>query len=212
MMGRLPFGYFLDKEKLSIEIDPKKELIINKIFQLYIDKRLSMLDVAGQLTNDCVPTPSIMAERKDASSHWNSNSVREILTNESYTGIPTLYNQYKYKWNNNNKIYKSDEKKEKDEWITISLPKIIDKNKFDIAQARILHNKAIPKKKHRGFEDKFMADHFLRCGHCKAKMSKQTSGAKNFIYYACPWRPASEKQLIVKRQKSCPHYFRLRQG
>lgn len=203
MMGRLPFGYLFNKETLTIEIDPKKEAIVNNIYKLYLDNRLSMLDIAGHLTNDCIPTPSIMAGRKDASSHWNTNSVREILTNESYTGIPTLYNQYKYKWNNKNKIYKSDEKKDEDEWITINLPKIIDKNQFDIVQARILHNKAIPKKKHRGYENKFMADNFLRCGHCKAKMSKQTTGSRNFIYYACPWRRASEKQLIVKNQKKC---------
>lgn len=202
-MGRLPFGYFFNKETLTIEIDIQKEKIINKIYQLYIDNRLSMIDVAGRLTSDNVPTPSALAERKDASSHWNTNSVREILTNESYTGAPTSYNQYKYKWNKDNKIYKSEERKDKDEWITINLPKIIDKNQFDIAQAKILHNKVIPKKKHRGFENKFMAENFLRCGHCKAKMSKQTTGSKNFIYYTCPWKRASEKQLIVKNKNKC---------
>ena len=38
---------------------------------------------------------------------------------------------------------------------------------------------------------------------CKAKMSKQSTGTRKYIYYACPWRRANEKQLKVKNQERC---------
>lgn len=203
IMGNLPFGYYQNKENNKIEIDQEKVKIIQKIYHLYLDNRLSMLDVAGKLTDDRIPTPSMLIRRKDASSSWNMNSVREILINQAYTGVSINYNQYKYKWSDNNKIYKSNEKKEKDEWVTYQFPKIIEKEVFEQVQARINHNKAIPKKNHKGCEDKFLADKFLRCGHCKAKISKQTTGTRKFIYYTCPWRRASTKQLKVKNQAKC---------
>lgn len=203
IMGKLPFGYYFDKKSSTVKIDSQKEQIIKRIYQLYLDNRLSMLDIAGQLTDEGVPTPSKLSGRKDASSHWNSNSVREILKNHTYTGGKTKYNQYKYKSNKNNKVIKTKEFKDKAEWVEIEFDKIIDEKLFNQVQARIKHNKAVPKKKHRGYEEKFLADRFLRCGHCKAKISKQTTGARNFIYYACPWRRASEKQLKVKNQRRC---------
>lgn len=127
----------------------------------------------------------------------------EILSNESYTGIPVRYNQFKYKWNDKNQIYKSKEKKNEEEWITISLPVIIDKFKFEQAQSIIKYNKVIPKKKHKGYENKFIAENVLKCGYCKAKISKQTTGTKKFIYYACPWKRASKKRLFVKNKNRC---------
>lgn len=202
-MGRLPFGYNFNKNSQLIEIDDFKRAIVEKIYRYYIDKRMSMVDIANYLTNNCIPTPSTISKRKDASSTWNSTSVREILKNISYTGIKIDYNKYKYKWRDNNKIYKSKELKDEKEWISITLPKIIDIETFEHAQAIINSNKSIPKKKHKGYENKFIAENVLKCGHCHAKISKQTSGSRKFIYYTCPWRRASEKQLKAKNQHKC---------
>ena len=203
IMGRLPFGYNFNKLTSTIEIDTKKKEIIEKIFSLYIEKRLSMIDIASNLTDNKIQTPSEFSKRKDASSVWNANSVREILSNESYTGLPKNYNKFKYKWNDKNKLYKTEEKKDENEWISITLPQIIEKLRFEQAQSIIDHNKSKPKKKHKGLENKFIAENVLKCGHCSAKISKQTSGSRNFIYYTCPWRRASEKQLNVKQKKKC---------
>ena len=166
IMGKLPFGYNFNKATSSIEIDEQKKKIVQEIYSLYLDNRLSMLDVASRLTDDGILSPSALAGRKDASSHWNMNSVREILINESYTGIATNYNQYQYKWNKNNKSYKSKELKEETDWITFEFPQIIEKSRFDLVQAKIQHNKVTPKKKHCGYENKFLAENFLRCGNC----------------------------------------------
>ncbi|NCB43403.1 MAG: recombinase family protein [Clostridia bacterium] len=201
-MGRLPFGYNFNKESQSIEIDEFKKSIVEKIYSYYINKRMSMIDIANYLTNNGIPTPSTISKRKDASPKWNSTSVREILKNISYTGEKIEYNKYKYKWNEN-KIFKSNELKDKTEWISIILPKIIDKETFEHAQSIIDSNKTIPKKKHKGYENKFIAENVLKCGHCHAKISKQTSGSRKFIYYTCPWRRASQKQLNAKNQQKC---------
>ncbi|MBM9515189.1 recombinase family protein [Desulfogranum marinum] len=203
LMGHPPFGYYLDKTTFTIKINKQKSEIIHKIYNLYLNNRLSILDVAGKLTDDGVPTPSALLGRKDASSHWNVNTVREILRNEAYTGILIHYNQYKFKSNDKNRVLKTKEKKDKKDWVPVQFPKIIEKEQFDLVQAKIQHNKVIPKKKHSGLENKFMAENVLKCRHCGAKLYKQTTGARNFIYYACPWRRASAKQLKARNKEKC---------
>lgn len=203
MMGKLPFGYEFNKDTVRIEIVEKNSEVVKKIFSYYIDNRYSINDIAIILTKNCVPTPSKVQKRKDSSSSWNSTTVRDILKNESYTGVPKKYNQFKYKWTEGNKIYKSDEEKDESDWIVISLPAIIDSNTFQKAQSLTDHNKSKPKKQFYGYENKFIAENVLKCGHCHAKISKQTTGARNFIYYTCPWRRASKRQLELKNKNKC---------
>lgn len=203
MMGRLPFGYEFNKDKQKIEINEENCNIVKKIFSYYIDSRYSINDIALLFTKNYIQTPSEINKRRDSSSAWNSTTVRAILKNESYTGVPKKYNQFKYKWNDNNKIYKSDEEKDESEWITIQLPVIIDSNTFQKAQALTEHNKSKAKKQYYGYENKFIAENVLKCGHCHAKISKQTTGTRNFIYYTCPWRRASKRKLELKKQSKC---------
>jgi len=203
IMGKLPFGYEFNKSNLNIEVNEKNSMIVKEIFSYYINNRYSINDIAILLTKKCVPTPSEIQNRKDSSRLWNSTTVRDILKNEYYTGVPKKYNQFKYKWTEDNKIYKSEEMKDESDWITISLPIIIDKNTYDKAKFLTEFNKSKPKKQHYGYEDKFIAENVLRCGHCHAKISKQTTGSRNFIYYACPWRRASNRRLELKKQNRC---------
>lgn len=77
-MGKLPFGYYFNKDNKCIEIENNKKNIVEQIYKLYIDNRLSFMSVAERLTKDGIPTPSMLSNRKDASTRWNTNTVKKF--------------------------------------------------------------------------------------------------------------------------------------
>ncbi len=86
--GEPPLGYQIDeRNKYHLVIEPKGKEIVERIFKLALENN-SLDKIAKILTDDKVPIPSLMkkSKRKIITETWSSQTIKNILKNEIYTG------------------------------------------------------------------------------------------------------------------------------
>ena len=159
---RGPFGYdYIIKTKERegyYEVNPEKADTIKLIFNLYLELG-SICGVAKTLTNKGIKPPQSIV--------WRQSSLKRILTDESYIGT-TYYNKTQaIEGNRNIKKYRRlinsrKRKRDKSEWIPISIPSILNKETFIAVQKLI-------KKNHRANNQKYpylLSGGLVRCIEC----------------------------------------------
>jgi site-specific DNA recombinase len=80
-----PYGYTLENKKLY---PSKDEAIINtvrRIFNSYLNGK-GARTIARELQDENIPTPSMIAQKRNATSNWNDTTIYGILENEVYIG------------------------------------------------------------------------------------------------------------------------------
>lgn len=82
--GVPPYGYYLKDNKLYIRNDNTPS-IVRRIFKEYISG-IGFDAIATKLYNEGEPTPSMIANKSNASDKWHGSSIRLILQNEAYIG------------------------------------------------------------------------------------------------------------------------------
>jgi DNA invertase Pin-like site-specific DNA recombinase len=89
--GEPPFGYQIDpKNRYHFIIDLTNALLVKRIFSLFLSG-LTPLDIAIIFTNEGIPVPTILKQRKrkikpDFLEFWSEDTIRHILENEMYIG------------------------------------------------------------------------------------------------------------------------------
>jgi site-specific DNA recombinase len=180
IVGNLPpFGYNYTKKTVEKEgyftINKKEAEIVNLIFNLYIEFQ-SITRVQKELTLRGI-NPRKNREK------WCRSTIRTILRNGAYIGIG-YYNKYRSVETENGKKYRKKIKngrilRERDEWIPIKYPVIVDENEFKFAQ-EILSKKYKPFGKNKYF---YLLSGLIRCANCGSTFTGCESGG-NF-YYRC---------------------------
>lgn len=159
---RGPFGYdYIKKTKERegyYEVNPEKADTVKLIFNLYLELG-SICGVAKNLTNKGIKPPQGIA--------WRQSSLKRILTDESYIGT-TYYNKTQaIEGSRNIKKYRRlvnsrKRKRDKSEWIPITIPSILNKETFIAVQKLI-------KKNHRANNQKYpylLSGGLVRCIEC----------------------------------------------
>lgn len=159
---RGPFGYdYIKKTKERegyYEVNPEKADTVKLIFNLYLELG-SICGVAKTLTKKEIKPPQGIA--------WRQSSLKRILTDESYIGT-TYYNKTQaIEGNRNSKKYRKlvnsrKRKRDKSEWIPITIPSILNKETFIAVQKLI-------KKNHRANNQKYpylLSGGLVRCIEC----------------------------------------------
>lgn len=141
-----PYGYkYVKGDKTTnngqYEIVEKEAEVVKIIFDLFVNKRLSIRAIAKELTHRNIPPRQ--------GKHWRTSSLHRIIRNETYIGV-TYYNKHiAVELNNHkgNKYYRIKNTgrrlRPRDQWIPIILPdslKIIDKTTFALAQKQLERN------------------------------------------------------------------------
>jgi len=125
------------EKKGYYKINKKEAECVKEIFNLYLQKG-SILSVVRELNKKGIYKP-----RK--SNIWRVSTVHNMLHNKSYTGI-TYFNKTKSvepqkRIKENGRYLKrpktSNIKRNKDEWISIKIPAIINKNLFLLVQKKM---------------------------------------------------------------------------
>ena len=203
VMGSVPLGYVQNKEKNAIEIVAKAAEVYKKIVTYYLDENHSVKTIAAALETEGIPTPSGRGK-------WSGATVLAILKNETYKGEKILnkYVHEAYDGPSGQYYAKSKKKKMKpeNEWIKITFPPLISEDRWDQIQAKIEYRKRKPKKRHKNFEDHFLADGFLYCGECGGRIRKRIekrAGGKFKLEYSCYWKRASAKELAAHGRERC---------
>ena len=180
-----PFGYVVSNiNNNKLEIDYEASLVVKKIYNLYLNG-YGFTKIASYLNNHNVMCPSLYKYKKGCKLNivsnksrdeikWNSNAIKNILTNEVYIGslVQGKRTTVSYK---NKKIIK----KNKSKWINVknTHEAIIDEDVFKRVQLAII-NKAKPIKKS-GIIHIFSGKVF--CFKCKHIMRKKNSSKHEYL-------------------------------
>lgn len=182
--GRAPFGYRKDpKDKNHLIINPEQSIIVKRIFEMCLSGK-SPFKISKQLTIEHIKTPAEYYDfnwNNNCYLHygvWHSKTIRDILTNRTYTGdlVQNKRNKVNYKIK---KITKNNLK----DYIVVenTHEPIIDKNIFYEVQKRLPKNVGRNEKK-----EYYLLDGLLYCGDCGHRISVTPRRKKdNRCYTIC---------------------------
>ncbi|HID1126409.1 TPA: recombinase family protein [Clostridioides difficile] len=127
-----PYGYYTIDGKLYIRDDDSPK-IVKRIFNKYILGE-SAESIAKNLTEENIPTPSQLANKKNASSKWHATTIRKMLVNQHYIG-----DLVQGKTEAVNTLYKSRVNNSKDDYIVVknTHEPIISKEQFNLVNDTI---------------------------------------------------------------------------
>ncbi|MBL4951318.1 recombinase family protein [Neobacillus sp. YIM B02564] len=191
------YGYKFNKESQELEIYEPEAKIVRLIFELFTDPRGRVQGINGiahYLTDKGIPTK----KRKGV---WHRQVVRQILMNETYTGV-----FYHNKWNTDgmlaNKYKKNPEDKipmtmrPKEEWIPVEVPVIIEKKTFEYAQKLLKESR----RRWAGTsKNTYLLSGLVRCGECGNTMTGRR--AKNWGTYIFEY--SDVKNTAGAKHKGC---------
>jgi site-specific DNA recombinase len=186
---RAPYGYILDPERprdpSRVRIDPLKANLVQQIFAWYTDPEtpVSLHWVAKQLTEQQIPTPR-------GGMRWNPSSIRGILQSPTYTGTAYSGRTRPVPARRRKSALlpvgrgESIQPTPPEEWITVSVPAIIDQEIFDAAQARLEKNQNMARRNNKSHE--YLLRGLVSCGQCRLSSTGRSQG--KYHYYKCRGR------------------------
>src|SRR5438093_3760204 len=185
----VPFGYVKiprrDGVPAHAEIQEAEAVVVQRIFDAYVGRDLTVRQIAKELTLDRTPTSKNRGQ-------WSWSAVDRILREEAYIGT--------YYYNRKqcvpiDGVYGKKRQRFKctmrptEEWIPISVPPIIDLATFHAAAGRARENEAFSPRNLQ--EGGYLLRKLVRCGRCESSCSAVTSkqtyrrGTHSSHYYGC---------------------------
>ena len=198
--GNPPYGY------REAEVGGKKVLVIHeeeaevirRIFFWYVEGDvdtgpLSIRAIARRLEG--TPTYADIhhtRRKKRPAGSWCSSVVGRILSNDTYYGI---WHHGKRRRSGERWVRNPDE-----QWISVEVPAIVEREIWDAAQDRRAYNKEHAK---RNRKHKYLLARRLTCGGCGLKMTGATNIRSRYSEYRCP---ATLNNHDCGRDCSAPHF------
>jgi site-specific DNA recombinase len=183
-VGQAPYGYRYTRnyddrgnKTVTIEIEENEATIIRKIFE-WSAEGLSNHQVTLRLNAERVPTQK--------GGIWHRSTVRKMLRNTAYIG------EWHYGRRDTKTLDVIEGPKtrtiERDDWIKVEIPALVDKETFNIVQERMserLYRGA------RASEREYLLKSRLFCGLCGLRMqgcthSMTRKDGTRYLYYRCP--------------------------
>lgn len=183
-----PFGY--EKRDGKIEVVKEEAKVVRNIFKKYIQGN-GYRRIAKQLTENNIPTPSMMMKLRDmekdkaskriVSQIWSDNMVRDILKNDFYIGTLRLRKRQR------RTIHGKDNRVPNDEQIVFrkNHEEIISEHEYNLVADQM--KKRVKNHYHGSVEKNSLFDACLVCKKCGSKLTKITRsrGTKATSYYIC---------------------------
>lgn len=182
-----PFGYDWKDKQLIINEEEAK--YVRMVYQWYVYDKLTLREIGKRLFNY-----GVQPKRKE-SNVWNANSIGRIITSEIYNGR-YYYNRRKTQKvrgevTKNGNPKKTYEFRDKDEWLLVEVPMIIDDDLWNLAQKQRAKNK----KNGGNVKHKYLLKSLLICKNCgrrwdgtfySGKPTKKRKEKKIYLMYRCP--------------------------
>ena len=176
------YGYSIENGQLVAK--EGEVAVVRRIFQLSREG-WAIREIARALTREGVPTPRQALGHPVTGRGWAPSSVRSILLNETYSG--------RWHYARNRTVGGRRTPQPKDEWITVSVPRIVSDEELNIARRRIALNASVAKRNKRYV---YLLAGIIFCAECQARLYGKNSGggpAKRRRYYRCARRcPGSQ--------------------
>lgn len=132
--GHHIYGYKYTKKKdgvfPSYAINETEAKVVRHIYEKYLKEEIGYKAMSRHLDE-------IHAERRDET-NWSVGQIKSILQNETYTGMKS-FNKYQIEKNPTTGV-KRQFKRERSEWINLTIPTVIDTKLFHAVQQKIKYN------------------------------------------------------------------------
>lgn len=165
-----PLGY--DYSDGSLTINKTEAEFVKKIYQWYVYDKLTIRQIGEKLCAlGAIPKRKKIPE-------WSASSIHNVLKSETYIG-KFYYNRRATKKVKGEKTITGKPKRtyeirDKEDWIEITVPAIIDPATFMLAQEQRDKNS-----RHSGnIKHEYLLRQKIRCGHCGNKFASYTSHSK----------------------------------
>ena len=165
-------------------IDEKEAEVVKMLYNTYINEEIGLVRLMEILESRKIKT-------KTGNYHWSKSTINNILTNSTYYGV-RFYNQSTRLETYSSQVKRDIMKytrRDKNEWIPVKVPAIIDKELFDRVQRKL----KIWKKEVRRENRKYLLKGLILCGVCGCKYVGNTATKGNVIY------------CCVGKKKNYPH-------
>ena len=195
--ARPPYGYQVRSEphKAWLEIDEDEAKIVRLVYQWYLDGdgqngTLSMLGIAARLTEMGIPTRGdkyAHVAKKRGRCVWTAGMIRNILSNETYTGI-WHYGKTRMVSDGKEHYRKPKPKcgfgkqvsRPKEEWIEVPVPAIINSTDLQRTKAIMENNK---EQSRRQVRHQYLMGRRLKCSKCGYSYVGKSRKGKHLYYY-----------------------------
>jgi site-specific DNA recombinase len=188
--SRAPYGYRLDphhpRDPAGVRVDEEQAIVVRQMFTWYGEEGLTLRALGRRLIAAHIPSPS-------GSDHWNTSSVRKLLTNHAYRGIAYGNQQEMVPAKRRRPLLKpasvdgtgrSCRRRAPEEWIGVAVPALIDSDLFERTQERLRCNRDRSPRNTRG---EYLLRRLVSCQRCGLAYRIWTNGRSAF--YACPGTP-----------------------
>lgn len=181
--GRDPDGYKTKDNRVVVR--PDRAAVIRRIFEEYIKPGASLRSVTELLNSEGIKT--------SRGNQWCLSTVRDVLTNEKYTGS---YVRFKYRVGKYHAIQDGEivSRTKADDWEVVD-PVVVEENHKPIIERELfdrVQRKLARQKKQTARRDarQYVLSGLVRCGDCKGIMAGFAHGPskgtdKTYLVYAC---------------------------
>ncbi|WP_341812504.1 recombinase family protein [Wolbachia endosymbiont (group A) of Conops quadrifasciatus] len=193
VIGIAPFGYdhieHVDREKTKFEINEEEAKIVRDLFEWVGQERISIKETVRRLKERCTASPR-------GKGVWNVCTIHRILRNQAYKGeaafgkskVGPIRKAVRARWKvrkRNYSVYRTDE----ENWIKITIPRIIEEELFDIVQKQLDENRKRSRIQRSG--RRHLLQGLMVCQCCKYAYyaAKNAKGGRS--YYRCTGTDAS---------------------
>ncbi len=193
VIGIAPFGYdrieHVDREKTKFEINEEEAKIVRDLFEWVGQERISIKETVRRLKERCTASPR-------GKGVWNVCTIHRILRNQAYKGeaafgkskVGPIRKAVRVRWKvrkRNYSVYRTDE----ENWIKITIPRIIEEELFDIVQKQLDENRKRSRIQRSG--RRHLLQGLMVCQCCKYAYyaAKNAKGGRS--YYCCTVTDAS---------------------
>lgn len=199
VLSKAPYGYRYVKGSIAqqayFEVVDNEARVIQTIFELYSKGKMSIREIKKILFEKGIFSPT-------GNPVWAESTLLSILKNSAYRGLayygkrekilrdPNRLTNRKLRLKGKTSTYGLRERN-KEEWLPIPVPAIIDEETYELAQELLLRNKTLSK---RNTKEGTLLQGLIVCGECGYAFTVRRSGRRNgkYQYYRCN-----------KRGKSC---------
>ncbi len=205
------YGYrYLPKRHDSppqVLIEPTQAENVRGIFRLLVEEQLSCRQITKRLNQSHTPPPS--------GTHpvWHVASVRNILTNRTYTGqarynhrAPVLPRYRKTESAQLRQLKTGRSYRPESEWVWSSAPAIITEELFAKAQEQLKRNAELARRLYQPAQRRYLLRCLVKCGECGLGMNgtRLLSVCKKYeyLYYTCK----GHQPLTCGRANKCPSH------
>jgi site-specific DNA recombinase len=179
-----------------IEIFEPEAEIVREIFGAYVERGLSVRQIALELRDRGIPSPS-------GKPQWGTSTLDRLLRNEAYIGTVYYNRNERIQGDTRGRMTRQRERP-REEWITIPVPAIIDRDTFDRVNHITHENWRLSPRG--AAPDAYLLRGLIHCGHCHVSCNCHTSNGKKGTrtrYYSCRnhdvLRARSEDRLCPER-------------